>query len=110
MVEYPREALDATYGALAHDVRRRMLEDLRDGEARVTDLAAPFDMSLAAASKHIMVLEHTGLVRRTVIGREHRVSLEAAPLAPASEWLEPYRRFWTDRLDALERHLREREP
>ena len=110
MVEHWREGLDATYGALAHDVRRKMLEDLRDGEARVTDLAAPFDMSLAAASKHIVVLEHTGLVRRTVIGREHRLSLEAAPLASASEWLEPYRRFWTGRLDALERHLREREP
>jgi DNA-binding transcriptional ArsR family regulator len=110
MIEYWAKTLDATYGALAHDVRRSMLEDLRDGEARVTDLAAPFDISLAAASKHIVVLEHAGLVRRNVIGREHRLSLDAAPLASASEWLEPYRRFWTGRLDALERHLREREP
>jgi DNA-binding transcriptional ArsR family regulator len=109
MVEHSATALDATYAALGHDVRRRMLEDLRDGQARVTDLAEPFEMSLAAASKHIFVLERAGLVQRTIAGREHLISLRAAPLAPASEWLESYRRFWTGRLDALERHLRERE-
>lgn len=109
MVEYAVTALDATFGALGHDVRRRMLEDLRDGQARVTDLAEPFEMSLAAASKHIFVLGRAGLVRRTVVGREHLISLRAAPLAPASEWLEPYRRFWAGRLDALERHLEERD-
>jgi DNA-binding transcriptional ArsR family regulator len=109
MVERLSIALGATYGALEHEVRRSMLEELRAGEARVTDLAAPFDMSLAAASKHIRVLERAGLVRRTVVGREHRISLEAGPLAPASEWLETYRGFWTGRLDARERHLRERQ-
>jgi DNA-binding transcriptional ArsR family regulator len=108
MVERSDTVLDATYGALGHDVRRQMLNALREGDARVTDLAAPFDMSLAAASKHIIVLEHAGLIRRTVVGREHRISLEAGPLAPASDWLGSYRRFWTGRLDALEDHLRER--
>ncbi len=83
-----------------------MLERLREAESRVTDLAAPFDMSLAAASKHIRVLEDAGLVRRTVTGREHLLTLEAAPLAPAAEWLETYRAFWQGRLDALDRHLR----
>jgi len=84
-----------------------MLDRLREGELRVTDLAAPFDISLAAASKHIRVLEDAGLVRRTVIGREHRLTLDATPLRPAAEWLETYRAFWEGRLDALERHLRE---
>ena len=99
--------LDATYGALAHQVRRAMLERLRTEELRVTDLAASFDISLAATSKHIRVLEDTKLVRRTVVGREHHLSLDAAALAPAVAWLETYRAFWEPRLDALERHLRE---
>lgn len=97
--------LDAAYGAVAHQVRRAMLDHLRAGELRVTDLAAPFDMSLAAASKHIRVLEDAGLLRRTVLGREHHLALEPAPLRPAAEWLETYRAFWDGRLDALERHL-----
>jgi DNA-binding transcriptional ArsR family regulator len=100
--------LDAAYGALAHEVRRAMLEELRAGERRVTELAEPFDISLAAASKHIRVLERTGLVRRSVIGREHLIELDASPLAPAAEWLDPYRAFWEGRMDALDRHLRKR--
>jgi DNA-binding transcriptional ArsR family regulator len=99
-------SLDATYGALAHEVRRAMLEALRGGELRVTDLAEPFDMSLAAASKHVRVLEGAGLVRRTVLGREHHLALDPAPLELAAGWLEAYRAFWEGRLDALERHLR----
>ncbi len=99
--------LDEAYGALSHEVRRTMLDRLREGDLRVTDLAAPFDVSLAAASKHIRVLEDAGLVRRTVIGREHRLALDATPLRPAADWLETYRAFWEGRLDALERHLRE---
>ena len=98
--------LDAAYGALAHDVRRAMLEELRSGERRVTDLAEPFDISLAAASKHIRVLESAGLVRRNVIGRAHLLELDTSPLVPAAEWLDPYRAFWESRLDALDRHLR----
>lgn len=101
------EVLDAAYGALAHDVRRTMLEHLRGGEVRVTDLAAPFDISLAAASKHVQVLEHAGLVRRTVVGREHRLALDPGPLGSASAWLETFRAFWEGRLDALDRQLRE---
>lgn len=108
MVERSHE-LDSAYGALSHEVRRAVLDHLREGEARVTDLAAPFDISLAAASKHIRVLEDAGLVRRTVSGREHRLALDATPLRPAAEWLETYRAFWEGRLDALERHLREGE-
>ncbi len=106
MVERAR-LLDSAYGAISHEVRREMLERLREGELRVTDLAAPFDMSLAAASKHIRVLEDAGLLLRTVVGREHHLSLDAAPLAPAATWLETYRAFWEGRLDALERHLGE---
>ena len=98
-------SLDAVYGAVSHPARRRVLELLAPGPARVTDLAAPFEMSLAAVSKHIHVLEEAGLVRRTVAGREHRLALEAGPLAPAAEWLGAYRRFWEDRLDAQEARL-----
>ena len=102
MVEH---SLDAVYGAVSHPVRRRVLELLSPGPARVTDLAAPFEISLAAVSKHLGVLEQAGLVRRTVAGREHRLALEAAPLAPAAQWLAAYRSFWEDRLDALEARL-----
>ncbi len=102
MVEH---SLDAVYGAVSHPVRRRVLELLAPGPARVTDLAAPFEISLAAVSKHLVVLEQSGLVRRAVAGREHRLALEAAPLAPAADWLAGYRRFWENRLDALEARL-----
>jgi DNA-binding transcriptional ArsR family regulator len=102
MVEH---SLDAVYGAVSHPVRRRVLEMLAPGPARVTDLAADFDISLAAVSKHLGVLERAGLARRAVAGREHRLALEAAPLAPAAEWLATYRRFWAARLDALQAHL-----
>jgi DNA-binding transcriptional ArsR family regulator len=98
-------SLDAVYGAVSHPVRRRLLELLAPGPTRVTDLAAPFEISLAAVSKHIRVLEEAGVIRRAVAGREHRLALEAAPLAPAADWLATYRRFWEDRLDALEERL-----
>lgn len=109
MVEHRSSpALDRTYAALAHQVRRDVLARLRDGSARVTDLAEPFDMSLAAVSKHIGVLEEAGLVRRTIVGREHRLSLDAKPLMKASGWIDTYRAFWEERLDALETLLSER--
>lgn len=108
MVEYASPHLDETYGALAHRVRRDILSRLRAGEARVTDLAAPFDVTLAAVSKHIRVLEGANLVRRTVVGREHRLALSASPLMDAAGWLETYREFWEGRLDALESFLMER--
>jgi DNA-binding transcriptional ArsR family regulator len=108
MVEHPQFALDETYGALSHAIRREMVERLRDGDARVTELAGGFAVSLAAASKHIQVLEAAGLVRRTVRGRNHHLSLDPRPLAEASEWIEATRAFWAPRLDALEALLRER--
>lgn len=78
-----------------------MLRSLTSQERTVGDLAAPFRMSLAAASKHVKALERAGLIRRTVIGRTHLCRLEPAPLAAADEWLRDYERFWTDRLDTL---------
>jgi len=109
VVEYPEPELDAIYSALAHPTRRELigrLIGLADGGARVTELSALFPVSLAAVSKHIRVLEDSGLVRRSISGREHHLSLEPRPLQAASSWLEPYRRFWTDRLDLLEAQLR----
>jgi DNA-binding transcriptional ArsR family regulator len=100
-------ALDAVYGALAHQVRRQLVAEMAPAPARVTDLAAGFPVSLAAVSKHIRVLEAAGLVRREVRGREHFLRLEAAPLAGAAAWLSDYRRFWEERLDLLESRLRE---
>lgn len=79
-----------------------MLRSLADRERTVGELAAPFRMSLAGASKHVKVLEQAGLVRRTVRGRTHRCRLDAGRLADAQEWLAFYRRFWTERLDALD--------
>jgi DNA-binding transcriptional ArsR family regulator len=103
-------ALDVTYAALAHPVRRELISSLHEGQATVTRLAEPFDISLAAVSKHIQVLEGAGLVRRRVLGREHHLLLDAGPLSEASGWLETYREFWEDRLDALDSLLAERRP
>jgi DNA-binding transcriptional ArsR family regulator len=94
--------MDAVFHALAHGARRDMLSRLSDGELTVGQLAAPLTMSLAAASKHIQVLERAGLVRRTVDGRRHVCRLESAPLASATAWLRFYERHWEQRLDALE--------
>lgn len=88
--------------ALADPVRRSILERLEDGEARVTDLAAPFDISLNSVSKHIRLLERAGLVRRRRAGREHFLSLDPEPLDMAAAWIEERRRFWAGRLDTLE--------
>ena len=85
-----------------------MLEALRDGPLRVTELAEPFSVSLAASSKHIKVLEHVGLVARSVSGRDHLLALEALPLAGAGLWIDTYRQFWEGRLDALEAQLSRR--
>jgi DNA-binding transcriptional ArsR family regulator len=104
-LETPR--LDTVFHALGDTTRRRMLRELAGGERTVSQLAEPFAMSLAAASKHIKALEHAGLIRREVRGRTHICHLEAGPLASAHEWLGFYERFWTTRLDILERLLRE---
>lgn len=109
MVEGTAE-IDAVFHALAHVARRDMLGRLADGELTVGQLAAPLTMSLAAASKHIKVLELAGLVRRTVDGRRHVCRLEPAALASASAWLRFYERHWNERLDALEALFEARPP
>src|SRR5262249_22575834 len=106
MVEY-EPALDTAFHALGDPTRRFMLHALSTGPHTVTGLAAPFAMSLAAASKHIKALEHAGLIRREIHGRTHLCRLDPAPLAGAHRWLAAYERFWTTRLDVLERLLRE---
>jgi DNA-binding transcriptional ArsR family regulator len=108
MVEVERETprLDSIFHALGDATRRRMLRELADGERTVGQLAEPFAMSLAAASKHVKALENAGLIRREVRGRTHLCRLDPEPLASAQQWLSFYQRFWTDRLDALERLLR----
>ena len=106
MVEHQSASLDAVFHALADPTRRAMLRGLVGREQSVSELAAPFRMSLAAASKHIRTLERAGLVRRRVLGRTHLCTLDAEPLGRADAWLRFYERFWTSRLDALERELK----
>jgi DNA-binding transcriptional ArsR family regulator len=106
MVEYDAARLNTVFHALGDTTRRRMLRELVSGERTVGQLAEPFAMSLAAASKHIKVLENAGLILREVRGRTHLCRLDPGPLAGAHQWLSFYERFWTDRLDALERLLR----
>ena len=98
--------LDDTLIALADDTRRGILKRLASGEARVTEVAAPFDISLNSVSKHIRMLERARLVRRRRAGREHFLSFNPQPLDAAASWIETQRSFWTPRLDALERELR----
>ena len=105
MVEYQTQDLDVVFGALADPTRRAILQRLTKGNALVTELAEPFEMSLAAVSKHVQVLERAGLVYRQVIGREHHCALNPKPMQSASDWLEHYRAFWETRLDALEQFI-----
>ena len=107
MVELEMPRLDTVFHALGDATRRRMLRELAQGERTVGQLAEPFAISLAAASKHIKTLENAGLIRREVRGRTHLCRLDPGPLASAHQWLTFYERFWTDRLDVLERLLRE---
>jgi DNA-binding transcriptional ArsR family regulator len=107
MVELHTPPLDPVFHALGDATRRRMLCELAQGERTVGQLAAPFAISLQAASKHIKVLEQAGLLRREVRGRTHLCWLEPGPLASAHEWLSFYEHFWTERLDVLERLLRQ---
>jgi DNA-binding transcriptional ArsR family regulator len=98
--------LDDTLVALADATRRSILQRLSAGEARVTEIAAPFAISLNSVSKHIRILERAGLVRRRVSGRDHFLSLNPEPLNKATEWMVRSRDFWSARLDALEAALR----
>ena len=100
-------SLDAVFHALSDPTRRHMLRRLAEGERSIGDLAAPFSMSFAGASKHVRALERAGLIRRTVRGRTPLGRLDPRPLAAADGWLRFYERFWTDRLDALEAALSE---
>ena len=98
--------LDDTLIALADDTRRAILGRLAAGEARVTEVAAPFGISLNSVSKHIRLLERAGLVRRRVSGRDHFLALEPRPFDELTRWMHETRAFWSSRLDRLEAALR----
>jgi DNA-binding transcriptional ArsR family regulator len=100
-------SLDHTLAALADPTRRAILERLSRGDARVTDVAGPFSISLNSVSKHIRLLERAGLVHRHVIGREHHLSLDTRPLDDAAAWIERQRTLWQSRLRMLDTILRE---
>lgn len=110
MVNIQPEHLDLLFHALSDQTRRGMLRALSDGERTVGDLARPHAMSLAAASKHIKVLEEAGLIRRDIRGRVHYCRIDPQPLAHARDWLRYYEQFWTQQLDALEALLRSPTP
>ena len=97
--------LSTVLGAISHPSRRVILHRLVDGPARVTEIAAPFDMSLNAVSKHLKVLEGAGLIGREVQGREHLIHFRGEPLRMVSQWVHEYERFWTQRLDRLEQYF-----
>jgi DNA-binding transcriptional ArsR family regulator len=105
MVEYRSMLLDRTFGALADPTRRLILAQLARGEACVTNLARPHAMSLAAVSKHLIVLERAGLVKRRREGRMHSLALDAKPMQEAQAWLDRYRKFWESNLDQFETYL-----
>ena len=101
------DRLSTTFAALADPTRRAILARLALGEASVTELAAPFEMTLPAVSKHLKVLERAGLITRGREAQWRPCRLDAAPLKDAVDWLEAYRRFWEQSLDRLEDYLRE---
>ena len=106
MVDQNPPRLDTVFQALSDSTRRAMLHALAAGERTVSELAAPFDISLAGASKHIQALERAGLIQREVQGRVHTCRLDARPLHAGAEWLRHYERFWTGKLDALDALLK----
>jgi DNA-binding transcriptional ArsR family regulator len=106
MVQVQSAQLDHVFHALSDPTRRAMLRSLAGGERKIGDLATPFSMSFAAASKHVRVLEAAGLVRRRIEGRAHICRIEPEPLRSADEWLRFYEGFWSRKLDDLEAALR----
>lgn len=96
------DALSLTFGALADPTRRAILARLVEGDAAVSDLARPHDMSLPAISKHLKVLERAGLVQRSRDGRWRPCALDATPLRDVADWVGAYRRFWQERFDRLD--------
>ncbi len=108
MVEYAADdPLSVTFAALADPTRRAILARLASGEASVTELAEPFDISLPAVSKHLKVLERAGLIARTREAQWRPCRLDAAPLKEIAEWVSHYRRFWEESFDRLDEYLRE---
>jgi DNA-binding transcriptional ArsR family regulator len=103
--EMTTDVLDRTFAALADPTRRAILSRLADGEASVTELAAPFAMTLPAVSKHLKVLERAGLISRGRRAQWRPCRLDAEPLKEASDWLQEYRRCWEERLDRLDVYL-----
>jgi DNA-binding transcriptional ArsR family regulator len=99
-----------TFAALADPTRRAILARLASGEASVTELASPFEMSLPAVSKHLKVLQRAGLITRGREAQWRPCKLEPGPLKDVSDWLEHYRQFWEQSLDRLEAHLRDHQP
>jgi DNA-binding transcriptional ArsR family regulator len=109
MVKYQSGSLDAIFAALSDPIRRRILERLARGEASVGDLAAPFQVTAPAISRHLRVLERAGLLDRHKKGRIHRCRLRPRPMNDAVAWIEQCRKFWEQQFDSLERYLAETE-
>jgi DNA-binding transcriptional ArsR family regulator len=101
------DRINSTFAALADPTRRAILAHLSTGEASVTELAEPFEMSLPAVSKHLKVLERAGLIVRSREAQWRPCRLEAAPLKDVSDWVEEYRRHWEERFDRLDEYLKE---
>ena len=99
--------LDDTFAALANSTRRAILARLAQGEASVNELAAPFDLTLPAISKHIKVLEHAGLITRSRRAQSRPCTIAAAPLADVASWTEQYRHIWDERFDRMDDYVRE---
>jgi DNA-binding transcriptional ArsR family regulator len=107
MIPVATDHLSATFAALADPTRRAIIARLASGEASVTELAAPFDMSLPAISKHLRVLESAGLIARGRDAQWRPSRLEAGPLREVSDWVEHYRKFWEESFDRLDEYLRQ---
>ena len=100
--------LDTALSALSHESRRAIIARLSsDGPARVTEIAAPFAMSLNAVSKHLKVLEQAGLIRRTKVGRDHVIAFDPRPMREVARWIHTYEKFWTHHLDRLEEYFKD---
>jgi DNA-binding transcriptional ArsR family regulator len=109
MVKYSDAELDAVFAALGDSTRRGILESLSRGEVAVSELAAPYEMSLPGFMKHLRVLEEAGLVSRSKEGRVVSCALEARPMKEAAVWMSRYEKFWADKLDSLARYLYQQE-
>ena len=110
MVNYKNEALNTTFAALADPVRRSVLQQLAEGPATVKELAAPFDISLPAISRHLKVLANAGLLLQQREGRLRHCHLVAGPIRNAAEWIRNNRQFWETQFGALDRYLQSSTP